>query len=105
MAINSFFIYFQSKEVFNQKLSAGKINSKSIVFIQDSREIYTHGVFYSVPIEIVNDLITGGTDKALSAEQGKVLKEFLDKKLEDSNFTVITSEEILDMFDTIEAIP
>lgn len=105
MAINSFFIYFQSKEVFNQKLSAGEINSKSIVFIQDSREIYTHGVFYSVPIEIVNNLTTGGTDKALSAEQGKILKEFLDKKLQEDNFNIITSEEISDLFDNEGAIP
>ena len=30
--------------------------------------------------EIINDLITGGTDKALSAEQGKVLKGLVDGK-------------------------
>lgn len=29
--------------------------------------------------DIVNDLTTGGTDKALSAEQGKVLKEMIDQ--------------------------
>lgn len=29
--------------------------------------------------DIINDLTTGGTDKALSAEQGKVLKEMIDK--------------------------
>ena len=29
--------------------------------------------------DIINDLTTGGTDKALSAEQGKVLKEMIDQ--------------------------
>lgn len=31
-----------------------------------------------VPVEIVNDLTTGGADKALSAEQGKTLKSLID---------------------------
>lgn len=40
-----------------------------------------------VPIEIVNDLTTGGTDKALSAEQGKTIKSIID------NMIQFTSEE------------
>ena len=35
-------------------------------------------------IQIVNDLTTGGADKALSAEQGKVLKELVDSKIDSS---------------------
>lgn len=44
-------------------------------------KIDTDGVIKAivdVPIDIVNDLTTGGADKALSAEQGKVLKGLLD---------------------------
>lgn len=34
-------------------------------------------------VDLVNDLVTGGTDKALTAEQGKVLKGLVDKVAQD----------------------
>ena len=37
--------------------------------------------------EVINDLITGGTDKALSAEQGKVLKGLVDSKASMTDIT------------------
>lgn len=37
-------------------------------------------------VEIVNDLTTGGADKALSAEQGKVIKTELDKTLKANTY-------------------
>lgn len=43
--------------------------------------IDANGVITSIvdtPVDIVNDLTTGGTDKALSAEQGKILKGLID---------------------------
>ena len=42
--------------------------------------VYPYGTGGSLPssVGIINDLTTGGADKALSAEQGKVLKEELD---------------------------
>lgn len=43
--------------------------------------IDTNGVITSIvdaPIDIVNDLTTGGADKALSAEQGRILKGLID---------------------------
>jgi len=44
-------------------------------------EIDANGVITAIvdaPIDIVNDLTTGGVDKALSAEQGKALKALID---------------------------
>lgn len=59
-------------------------------------------------IQIVNDLTTGGTDKALSAEQGKVLKSLIDTidaKLEgvDSNVSDLIDEKVNAAKATIDA--
>ena len=41
--------------------------------------------------DVINDLTTGGNDKALSAEQGKTLKSELDTKANNSDVTNITN--------------
>ena len=46
MAINKKLIHFKSKQKFNEELANGNILETSIVFIQDTQEIYTHGTFY-----------------------------------------------------------
>lgn len=46
MAINKRFIHFKNKETFEKQLSEGNILDTSICFIQDTREIYTHGTIY-----------------------------------------------------------
>lgn len=46
MAINKKLIHFNKKEDFNKELESGNILDKSIVFIKDSNQIYTHGKFY-----------------------------------------------------------
>lgn len=46
MAINKKLIHFKSKQKFNEELAKGNILETSIVFIQDTTEIYTHGQFY-----------------------------------------------------------
>ena len=42
--------------------------------------------------ELVNDLITGGTTKGLTAEQGKALKVMLDGKASITELTTLTEE-------------
>ena len=59
-------------------------------------------------IQIINDLTTGGTDKALSAEQGKVLKSLIDSvngKLTgvDTNVGDLIDEKVKAAKDTIDA--
>lgn len=47
MAINKKLIHFKNKENFNNEVANGNILDTSIVFIQDSREISTHGTLYN----------------------------------------------------------
>ena len=46
MAINKKLIHFKTKQKFNEELANGNILDTSIVFIQDSKQIYTHGQYY-----------------------------------------------------------
>jgi hypothetical protein len=46
MAINKKLIHFKKKENFENEVANNNILSNSIVFIQDSREISTHGTVY-----------------------------------------------------------
>lgn len=47
MAINKKLIHFQTKTAFTTELNAGNILDTSIVFIKDTKEIWTHGQLYS----------------------------------------------------------
>ena len=46
MAINKKLIHFKNKENFDNEVANGNILDTSIVFIQDSKEISTHGTVY-----------------------------------------------------------
>ncbi len=46
MAINKKLIHFNKKEDFEREVANGNILDKSIVFIKDTKEIYTHGTIY-----------------------------------------------------------
>lgn len=46
MAIEKRFIHFKTFSKFKEKLESGNILDTSIVFIKDTRQIYTHGEFY-----------------------------------------------------------
>jgi hypothetical protein len=56
MAINKKLIHFKTKNSFDRETSQGNILNNSIVFIQDSKEISTHGTLYkSVNWSILKD--------------------------------------------------
>ena len=46
MAINKKLIHFKNQQTFEQEVANGNILDNSIVFIQDSKEISTHGTVY-----------------------------------------------------------
>ena len=46
MAINKKLIHFKNKENFDSEVANGNILDNSIVFIQDTKEISTHGTLY-----------------------------------------------------------
>lgn len=45
--INKHLIHFQKKSSFDKALTNGEITDKSLCFIKDVQEIYTHGQLYS----------------------------------------------------------
>lgn len=97
--ISNRFAYFKTLAAFQTALTTPGIPKTTIVFIEDTKQIYTHGIYFDcsqsaesigelIQAAIVNDLTTGGADKALSAEQGKTLNgliEALNTKLFDEN--------------------
>ena len=46
MAINKKLIHFKNKENFDTEVANGNILDTSIVFIKDTKQIYTHGQLY-----------------------------------------------------------
>ena len=56
MAINEKLIHFKNKENFDNEVANGNILDTSIVFIQETKQIYTHGNFYDCNIEDINEL-------------------------------------------------
>lgn len=52
MAINKKLIHFNKKESFNIELANNNILNTSIVFIKDSKEIWTHGQLYATQLTV-----------------------------------------------------
>lgn len=60
MAINKKLIHFNSKENFDNKVANNEILDTSIVFVKDSKEIYTHGNLYkSVNWSVLTPQVAG----------------------------------------------
>ena len=63
MAINKKLIHFNSKENFDNKVANNEILDTSIVFVKDSKEIWTHGNLY----KSVNwDVLKKGVEEVLT---------------------------------------
>lgn len=52
------FIYAQTKELFLEKLNAGEVLDEAIAFIEDTREIWNHGTYFSTKIsdEVIKNI-------------------------------------------------
>ena len=55
MAINKKLISFATQAQFDLKLNAGDIDNRSIVFIEDKKRIWTHGVYFDTSWNYVGD--------------------------------------------------
>lgn len=78
------------------RMSADKENGDCASVTVKGNEVHIDGdavMVNGVEFEIVNDLTTGGTNKALSAEMGKLLKKYL----EDNKPVLVTSVQKLAM--------
>lgn len=83
MAINKNLIHCKNKSTIEQEIANGNILDTSIVFIQDTREIWTHGTFYSCnelaqSVELIktksdNTNIVYGTCSTSASTKAKVI--------------------------------
>ena len=48
------FIYAKQKSLFEEKLNAGEVLDEAIVFIEDTKEIWNHGEYFSCAIATVD---------------------------------------------------
>ena len=71
MAINKKLIHFRTKAAFTTELKAGNIPDTSIVFIKDTKEIWTHGQLYSCSLTEVD---TELSDTSVNPVQNKAVK-------------------------------
>lgn len=64
MAINKKLIHFKTKTSFQQELAKNNILSTSIVFIQDTNEIWTHGTYYATKLTVseIENIVTSSTN-------------------------------------------
>lgn len=69
------FINSKSKETFQQKLNSEEIKSDDIVFIQDSKQIWTHDREYQFCSWSVlyNNIIETSDNKIFTAKDGEFL--------------------------------
>ena len=77
-------------EASNPVLELGEIGAdttKHLLKVGNGSSTWKVLPYYAV--EVVDDLTSGGTDKALSAEQGKELKELVDGKADTSDLTTL----------------
>lgn len=66
------FNIIDEKNVFEEKLSEGVITNEQISFIKDSKEIYTHGQYFSGEDYII-------IKKVISDSEGKIEVPLIDK--------------------------
>ena len=91
MAINKKLIHFKKREYFDREVANGNIPEHSICFIQDTKQIWTHGQLYSgnVDIDSLEDVVRVDNegfinkDKLIIGEVPSWALEILDMSTED----------------------
>ena len=97
MAINKKLIHFKNKENFDNEVAKGNILDNSIVFIQNTKEISTHGTIYKTvnwsvlePKEIltfyIQDTYTNETFGPYSFEEGMTVEEFYNSEYNNGKY-------------------
>lgn len=71
MAINKKLIHFKNKQNFEVEIANGNILNNSIAFVQDTREIWTHGTYYATQLSIgeIEQIVTSSTNIQEAIEQ------------------------------------
>lgn len=92
MAINKKLIHFQNKTAFTTELNAGNILDTSIVFIKDTKEIWTHGQLYSCSLteeEVISIIENSNSISNLTNALNNKVDKVDGKSLTSNDFTDI----------------
>lgn len=92
MAINKKLIHFQNKTAFTTELNAGNILDTSIVFIKDTKEIWTHGQLYSCSLteeEVISIIENSDSISNLTNALNNKVDKVDGKSLTSNDFTDI----------------
>lgn len=84
------FIYSETKDLFLIDLGAGRISEDAIVFIEDTREIYTHGIYYDGSHIDLNNL-----EESLKKFVLENLKEKQDTLVSGTNIKTVNGQSVL----------
>ena len=90
MAINKKLIHFQNKTAFTTELNAGNILDTSIVFIKDTKEIWTHGQLYSCSLteeEVISIIENSNSISNLTNALNNKVDKVDGKSLTSNDFT------------------
>ena len=92
--INNRFLYYKNLNTFTQDLDNGQINRESIVFIEETKLIWTHGVYFGsqaqesididIPVIIIDDSLSSTSTNPV---ENRVVKNALDNKVDNSTLT------------------
>lgn len=96
MAINKKLIHFKNKEDFDREVANGNILDHSIVFVKDSKEIYTHGTSYgSIKWSIIKPLnifTVEGYEEEFTFEEGMTWGEFCESEYNTLGWTAYADQ-------------
>lgn len=92
--INNRFLYYKNLNTFTQDLDNGQINREAIVFIEETKLIWTHGVYFGsssqsgadidIPIIVVDNALSSTSTNPV---ENRVIKNALDNKVSNSTLT------------------
>ena len=101
MAINKKLIHFRTKAAFTTELNAGNIPDTSIVFIKDTKEIWTHGQLYScssLTEEEINSIIENSPSiSTLTQAVSNKVDKVTGKGLSTNDYTTQEKEDLADL--------
>ena len=92
MAINKKLIHIKTKAAFTTELNAGNILDTSIVFIKDTKEIWTHGQLYSCSLteeEVISIIENSSSISNLTNALNNKVDKVNGKSLTSNDFTDI----------------
>lgn len=107
MAINKKLIHFRTKTAFTTELNAGNILDTSIVFIKDTKEIWTHGQLYSCSLteeEITSIIENSQSISNLTNALNNKVDKVEGKQLSTNDYTTAEKNKLAEALDKLAKI-